>query len=146
GEHKFVSSVEQMMASRCYRDSREPKKLGCISCHDPHKHPAEEEKVAHYRQRCLRCHTEKSCSVAPAERRRQNKDDSCIACHMPRRTSEVNHTAITDHSIPRRPAKAPPPPRTTPGPDDLVPFHRALIDPDDLEVTRNRGLAIIGML
>src|SRR4051812_49581024 len=37
---KFVNSVEQMQASRCYQESREPKKLGCTSCHDPHRAPA----------------------------------------------------------------------------------------------------------
>jgi hypothetical protein len=149
GDFKFVSSVEQMMASRCYEMSAEPKKLGCISCHDAHRHPTPGEKVGHYRQRCLQCHTETSCAVPVAKRHEQNKDDSCIACHMPRISSEVNHTAITDHRIPRRPEKAPPAPterRTTPGPEDLVPFHQELLTPDDPETRRNLGMAIIGML
>lgn len=84
-----------------------------------------------------------------AERHGQNKEDSCIACHMPRISSEVNHTAITDHRIPRRPDKSPPVPtaqRTTPGPDDLVVFHQHLLEADDPEVSRNLGLATIGML
>jgi Tfp pilus assembly protein PilF len=148
GESRFVSSVEQMRASRCYDASREPDKLGCISCHDPHRHPAPEEKVAHYRGRCLRCHTEASCSLPPAQRREKQKDDSCVACHMPRTGSDVNHTSVTDHRIPRNAgaAGAAPPPRSTPGPSDLVAFHRDLIDPGDEELSRNLGLAVMAML
>jgi Flp pilus assembly protein TadD len=149
GGDKFVSSVEQVMASRCYRASREPKKLGCISCHDAHRHPAPEEKVAHYRKNCLQCHTDRSCSLSPAERRARSPEDSCIACHMPRTGSEVSHTMITDHSVPRRPPGPTPSGmahRSTPGPDDLVPFHRHLVAPQDEEVSRNLGLAMLAML
>jgi Tfp pilus assembly protein PilF len=148
GGEKFVSSVEEMMASRCYRESKEPNKLGCSSCHDPHRQPADwAAKVAHYRARCLKCHTDQSCTLPPATRRTKQADDSCIACHMPPTGSEVNHSAITDHTVPRvavppRPAGPP----ETPGPDDLVPFQRAMIPPDDPEAARNLGLARIQML
>ncbi|HKB04177.1 MAG TPA: tetratricopeptide repeat protein [Gemmataceae bacterium] len=146
-DHKFVSSVEQMMASRCYAGSREPNKMGCITCHDPHKHPTGAEKVAHYRARCLQCHTDQNCAVPVATRRETQKDDSCVACHMPPTGSEVNHSAITDHRIPRRAEKAAGKPtrRDTPGPDDLVPFHQAQI-PADEELPRNFGLALMAML
>jgi predicted CXXCH cytochrome family protein len=146
---KFVSSVEQMVASRCYLASQGAKKLGCISCHDPHRAPAPAEKVAFYRQRCLQCHTEKSCGLPPVARREKNKQDSCIACHMPPTGSEVSHTSITDHRIPRRaekPAQGVPARRSFPGPSALVPFHRDLIDLKDEEVSRNLGLALMGML
>jgi tetratricopeptide (TPR) repeat protein len=148
-ELKFVGSVEQMAASRCYRASREPRKLGCISCHDPHRLPAPGEKVAHYRQRCLRCHTEQSCNLPAAARRAQNREDSCIACHMPPTGSEIRHTSVTDHRIPRRPAGrggAAPAPRLLPSPAGLVPFHRDLVDLQDKEVARNRGLALMALL
>jgi predicted CXXCH cytochrome family protein len=148
-DFKFVSSVEQMAVSRCYRASREPKKLDCTSCHDPHGVPTPAEKVAFYRKRCLRCHTEKSCSLPPAARRAKNKDDSCIACHMPRTGSDINHTSITDHRVPRRAdgaGKGKPAPRPFPGPSALVPFHRDLIGRDDPEAARNRGVALMGML
>src|SRR5262249_40962003 len=68
---------------------------------------------------------------------------------MPATGSEVNHSSITDHRIPRRAGKAVPvgeARRPTPGPDDLVPFHRALIPPGDEEATRNLGLAVMAML
>jgi predicted CXXCH cytochrome family protein len=144
---KFVNSFEQLVHSRCYLESQEPKKLGCTSCHDAHKAPAPAEKVAHYRGRCLQCHTPQSCSVPEPARREQNKNDSCVACHMPRGGSEVSHTSITDHRIHRRAAVMPAAERQpTPGPDDLVPFHRQLIPGDDEEELRNRGLAVMAML
>ncbi len=147
-DFKFVSSVEQMAASRCYNASREPKKLGCVSCHDPHKQPAPEEKVAHYRKRCLQCHTEASCSLPSAARREKNKEDSCVACHMPRTGSEVSHAAMTDHRVPRRAAASTPPPaqRPTPGPADLVPFPRDFDGLPEQDLSRNRGLALMAML
>jgi Flp pilus assembly protein TadD len=147
-DFKFVGSVEQMYASRCFQASREPKKLGCISCHDPHALPSAREKAAFYRKRCLQCHTEKSCNL-PLEARLAKNKDSCIACHMPRTDSEINHTSITDHRVPRRPPKSAetgPPPRSFPGSSALVPFHRNLVDLSDEAVSRNRGVALIQML
>jgi Tfp pilus assembly protein PilF len=147
-DFKFVGTVEQMAASRCYRASREPNKLGCISCHDPHRYPAAEEKVAYYRGRCLQCHTEGSCRLPLAARRQKDKQDSCIACHMPRTGSEVNHASITDHRVPRH---APPPTKAPaghqlPGPAALVPFPRDLPGLPAEEVSRNLGIALMGVL
>jgi hypothetical protein len=144
---RLVSAVPQLRTSRCYAASREPNKLWCGSCHDPHKQPAPQERVAHYRRRCLQCHTEESCSVPPHVRRDKQKDDSCIACHMPRTGTEVTHASVTDHRI-RRKAEGPVPSaalRPTPAPSDLVPFHTGGIDPGDEEVLRGLGLALMGM-
>jgi Flp pilus assembly protein TadD len=136
--------AEQLHQSRCFRASNG--KLGCISCHDPHALPAAETKVAHFRSRCLNCHDEKSCGLAPAVRRAQDPADSCIACHMPRSGSKIAHTALTDHRIPRRAAPPAPAPasarRLLPGQSPLVHFHRNLVDPQDLEVARDLGLAL----
>jgi hypothetical protein len=144
---RLVSAVPQLRTSRCYLASKAPNKLWCVSCHDPHKKPAPEERVAHYRGRCLRCHTEKSCGLPLAVRREKQKEDSCIACHMPQTGTEVTHASVTDHRI-RRKAEWPVPSaalRPTPAPSDLVPFHRAYIDPRDEEVLRGLGLALVGM-
>jgi hypothetical protein len=110
GDPKFVGTVEQMYASRCFRESSGPNKLGCISCHDPHALPAEGRKAAYYRERCLACHRTRGCSLS-AERRQQGNADDCIACHMPRTPSDISHTAISDHHIPRRPTGPPDTPR-----------------------------------
>ena len=100
GEEKFVGHVEQMYASRCFAESNG--KLGCISCHDPHSLPTEEDRVAFYRDRCLACHNEAPCSVPLDVRHETTAEDSCIVCHMPNIDTEVRHAASTDHSIPRQ--------------------------------------------
>ena len=102
GETVAVSQVEQMHASRCFQ--RSSGKLGCISCHDPHRLPNPEERLTYFRQRCINCHQEQGCSLP--EPARQAEQDSCIACHMPRLSaSDIPHTVQTDHRILRTPSQ-----------------------------------------
>ncbi len=55
--YKAVSQVEQMHFSKCFKGSSGlGDRLGCVSCHDPHRRPAAEERIAFYRERCLNCH------------------------------------------------------------------------------------------
>jgi predicted CXXCH cytochrome family protein len=132
-----------MVLSRCFRASRD--KLGCVSCHDPHVLPSARLRVAWYRGRCLGCHPDTSCTLPPDERHRQNPDDSCIDCHMPRRdTSDVAHTAITDHRI-VRPLDAGAAGR---GPADfsVVPFHSNLLGVGTDSDPRDLGLTLAEML
>ncbi len=132
-----VSHVEQMYLSRCFRGSAG--KLGCTSCHDPHMLPREPERVGWYRGRCLNCHQDKGCSVPEAERRRREPADSCIACHMPRGDStNIAHTAVTDHRIVRRPT--PGGRESNPADIALVPFHKGGGD------RRELGLALVELL
>jgi hypothetical protein len=142
---KFIGTVEQMYASRCFRESQAPEKLGCISCHDPHKRPAAEKKAAVYRARCLRCHLEQSCSLPRAVRLEKEKQDSCVACHMPRTGSDINHTSITDHRIPRREAApvAPADGWPRPGEVPLVLFPPNLAGTDARETGRDLGVALV---
>ncbi len=102
-KNKFVGTVEQMYASRCFEKSSGADKLGCISCHDPHEKPVADKKVDYYRERCLTCHAQNGCSLPRSARLEKQPDDSCIACHMPSKEASIQHTAITDHRIPRRP-------------------------------------------
>src|SRR5437588_3114686 len=163
--HKAVGQVEQMYESRCYQASKG--ELGCISCHDPHSLPAADKSVAYYRDRCLQCHQEegvrgqrlgvgehpagggmKACSLALPMRKKTQKDDSCIACHMPRSgSSDIVHTAVTDHRILRKPEQGGEAWRAPPGAGlaPLVHFHRALVDADDKNVSRDLGIALIGL-
>jgi hypothetical protein len=147
---KAVNHVEQMVASRCFTGSRDvpaegKRKLGCTSCHDPHRHVGPEERVAHYRARCLACHQAQDCSVPEPARRRQSPPDSCIDCHMQRYPPrDIAHTAATDHRILRRPdpLSAPRPP----GQPGIVPFYRPRPGADDREAGRDLGIALVRIL
>jgi tetratricopeptide (TPR) repeat protein len=117
GEHadRFVGHVEQMHQSGCYVESKG--KLGCISCHDPHRKPDSATKVEFYRQRCLQCHGETDCELPLATRRQRQADDSCHSCHMPYAVTQIQHAAATDHRIPRLPDTPRPVPPVQPTPD-----------------------------
>lgn len=98
-----VSQVEQMQSSRCFLES--DGKLGCTSCHSPHRIPMSSEKEAYYRDRCVKCHApdNRPCAISESERQ-QRTNNSCINCHMPRLpASDVPHTSQTDHRILKRP-------------------------------------------
>jgi predicted CXXCH cytochrome family protein len=141
---KFVSHVEQMHLSGCFKRSKG--KLGCISCHDPHVAPAPEAKAAFYRGRCLNCHGgDKGCTKPLPERLAQSQNDSCIQCHVPVISTDIAHTSITDHRIPRWLEKAGP--AATPEMARarmLAPFHRDLTNPrDQEEVYRALGIAFM---
>ena len=90
----------------------------------------------------------KACSLALPMRKKTQKDDSCIACHMPRSgSSDIVHTAVTDHRILRKPEQGGEAWRAPPGAGlaPLVHFHRALVDADDKNVSRDLGIALIGL-
>ncbi len=146
---RFVGQVEQMHESRCFRASGG--RLGCISCHDPHRLPAPEERVSYYRDRCLECHADRGCRLPAEVRRGRSRDDDCIGCHMPRsRTSDVVHTAAINHRIPRQveaddrsPAGGGKP---RPGESPLVLFHRDVMDElQRAEAGRDLGVALSRM-
>ena len=144
-ERKAVSHVEQMVQSKCFKVSGG--KLGCITCHDPHEPLSVPQRVPVYRNKCLECHaTEHPCSLARADRLKQSKEDSCIACHMTRlRSSDIVHVATTDHAIPRKPrlleAQRPVLGRPALPEVPLVPFHaRPEGDPD---ADRDLGMAMV---
>ncbi len=140
---KFVGKVEQMVSSRCFIRSKGA--MGCSTCHDAHVQPAPASKTEYYRQRCLECHRKTGCSLPLVERKAKN--DSCVVCHMPRLDStDIVHTAIADHRILRQPStvrRQPVPRVLRPGEVPLFHFHKDLVDPIDLEVQRDLGLALI---
>lgn len=114
---KAVNHVEQMYQSKCFSRPVGNVKLGCITCHDPHVSIGPSERQSHYRVQCLKCHDEadredqrkvKACSEPLLRRQEMSPQDSCIDCHMPRyRSSDIAHTASTDHRIVRRPKHQP---------------------------------------
>jgi hypothetical protein len=95
-----VSQVEALDQSECKKKSGDA--MSCTSCHDPHRSPSAEERVAYYRGKCVACH-----GVSFADKHHADHLD-CVACHMPASPSaDVAHTQVTDHRIPRRPQVSP---------------------------------------
>jgi len=95
-----VSQVEALAQSGCKKKAGDA--MSCISCHDPHRSPVPEERVAYYRKKCLACHGESFTAKHHADH------PDCTACHMPSSAStDVAHTQVTDHRIPRRPQVSP---------------------------------------
>jgi len=91
-----LSQFEALSMSACKRKSGD--KMSCVSCHDPHQNPADAEKAAYYRGKCLNCHGE-----VFAAKHHADKPD-CRQCHMPALPSQsVAHTESTDHRILRHP-------------------------------------------
>jgi predicted CXXCH cytochrome family protein len=138
--NKSVGQFEQMEQSRCFTASGG--RLLCTSCHDPHAAPEPAARDAHYRTRCLSCHTppkSKDCSLPLPER--QAKNDSCIACHMPKAaSSNIIHASVTDHRVPRTPEPPPAARGVAFGTPPLVRFRAGPLSPPPEE--RQRDLAI----
>jgi Tfp pilus assembly protein PilF len=145
-EDRFVGQVEQMHDSKCFRASRG--RLGCISCHDPHKFPTPGEKVAYYRDRCLVCHADRGCSLPASDRSERSRDEDCTGCHMPKAsTFDIRHAASANHRIPRQGDGGnrlmATPGKTGHDRRHLVVFHGDLMDAQErAEVERDRGVAL----
>jgi len=87
-----------MRLSKCYIKSGG--QLSCITCHNPHLQPSAQEAPAYFRQRCLTCHTDKSCAVSISLRQHKTPPDDCAGCHMPKRDLKViSHSVLTNHRI-----------------------------------------------
>ena len=72
--------------------------MSCISCHNPHQAITSENRVDFYRAKCIACHG------ATLAANHHSKQPDCTSCHMPApSSSDVAHTQVTDHRIPRRP-------------------------------------------
>lgn len=91
----FVGHFDQIWQSKCYTQSET---LKCISCHDPHHKPTNENIDAVERQYCIQCHQHAECGL-PLQERIEQENDRCVSCHMPPIASEVAHAATTHHTI-----------------------------------------------
>ena len=113
------SQFEALARSVCKKKSGDA--MSCTSCHDPHRSPSPEERTAFYRGKCLACH-----GAAFGEKHHANQPD-CTRCHMPADpSSDIAHTEVTDHRIPRRPTSGglleSAHPNSLPSAPRLVPF------------------------
>jgi hypothetical protein len=87
-----------MRLSKCYVKSAG--RLSCITCHNPHTQPSQQDASAYFRQKCLTCHTEKSCAVPLSLRQHKTPPDDCAGCHMPKRdVTVISHSVLTNHRI-----------------------------------------------
>ncbi len=87
-----------MTLSKCYRASGG--RLSCITCHDPHVEPANEEVPIFFNKRCMSCHTDQNCKLPSEARRQSSPPDNCIGCHMPKREiGFIAHASLTNHRI-----------------------------------------------
>ncbi|HUO87467.1 MAG TPA: tetratricopeptide repeat protein, partial [Thermoanaerobaculia bacterium] len=147
----------RLRQSACWQESgRTPT---CITCHDPHRKVAPDDRADHYRAACLGCHgggeaeggvAAESTAVAEAHRRAGVAASAdCVSCHMPRRrTQDVVHVVMTDHRITRRAeleeVRLAPLPETDPILEDLFP-----LDPERAPRGREgelyRALAVVRM-
>ena len=98
GRTDSVRQVQQMMQSQCYVKSPN---MGCTSCHDPHKVPEEDRRIAFFRDRCVACHPDPDPCSATSDQRTAVAD-SCVECHMPKLDLVSSaHVSQTDHRIVR---------------------------------------------
>lgn len=87
---KAVSHSEQLAASRCSVGSQ--RQLWCGTCHNPHGEISQTDV-------CRSCH-----GTLPTAH--VQNPPQCVSCHMPKReATNVAHTAVTDHTIPRLPRR-----------------------------------------
>ncbi len=125
---KVVSQVEQLAQSRCARESGG--KLWCGTCHDPHD--PKKLTVARQREVCQSCHNKPLAESHP------KAAEDCASCHMLRTsTTEIAHTAYTDHRIRIKPEEPGAP--TAAGDPDLVAWR----EPASAIRLRNLGLAYL---
>jgi tetratricopeptide (TPR) repeat protein len=97
---RAASQFEALAQSTCKKKSGDA--MSCTSCHDPHRSVPADERVSFYRAKCLACH-----GVAFGAKHHADQPD-CAHCHMPAMlSSDVAHTEVTDHRIPRRPSTGP---------------------------------------
>ncbi len=126
GTLRAVSQSELLARSQCARQSGG--RLWCGTCHDPHANP--EKQVRAIQGVCLFCHGDLFAA------KRHQPAVECVSCHMPRlRPTNVAHSAITDHSIPRVPREQ----RSEESDAHAEP--RAWREPDPALVRRDLGMA-----
>ncbi|MFN0052542.1 MAG: multiheme c-type cytochrome [Planctomycetales bacterium] len=134
-----VGHVEQLARSACYLESET---LTCLTCHNPHDKPREDERTDYYRTICLKCHQSESCRVDPALRAAQSADNDCVKCHMPGTATEIVHLAFTHHRIgihrPEEASEHQPVPHSL----ELEPWHD-LSGLSEIDFQRALGLAYI---
>lgn len=111
-ERTATDHAEQLARSKCQQSAGD--KLWCGTCHDAHAGSTRQAA-------CLDCHQ-------PHER----GGADCAGCHMPKgRSREGEHDVYTDHTIARKPGRAP-------GPRVMQPFPGMTATDRDLALAERR--------
>jgi predicted CXXCH cytochrome family protein len=100
---EIAHAAYRLRQSACFQKTRDlpaGQALTCTSCHNPHDIPRGDAAVRHYQSVCAGCHQPSLARLVEAGRHPSSPD--CLDCHMPkRRTDDVVHVVMTDHSIQR---------------------------------------------
>ena len=109
-EYRFVSQVERLVLSECFRGAPE---MTCTTCHDPHR-GAEAQGVASFNTACQGCHETESPSACSRSRSPEltveaaagvsrRSEAGCIDCHVRKsQPFDLPHVASADHLVRRR--------------------------------------------
>ena len=90
----------RLRQSPCYVKSEG--KLGCTTCHDPHRKVPKVKHAEYYRKKCMQCHELTDCEMHEMGKTRDPAQSDCISCHMfEARPADVVHVTTTDHFIRR---------------------------------------------
>lgn len=117
-DFRFVSQLERLALSACFRASPE---MTCTTCHDPHT-SAVRQGTASFDAACLECHDcarGEEAGVPAVTGEPARTPDGCVDCHVRRsQPFDLPHVRSADHFIRRR----------IPPPQDDLP-HRQFADP-----------------
>ncbi len=95
GEMTVVGHVDQLRLSSCYQASE----MSCVTCHDPHNMPTAENRLEYYQAVCASCHQQQGCSVAAEVLQQKQPDNDCVACHMPKSSTDLPHMNFHHHRV-----------------------------------------------
>jgi predicted CXXCH cytochrome family protein len=132
GALRAVSQSELLAQSQCAKQSGG--RLWCGTCHNPHGNQQgnQQNRAQAIQKVCISCHGDLFAAG------RHKPAEECVSCHMPRlRPTNVAHSAVTDHSIPRKPHGQ------LEGGDS--PELKAWREPDPVLIRRDLGLAYFEM-
>ncbi len=96
---EIAGAAYRLERSACFQQSHGA--LQCSTCHNPHDVPRGEAASRHYTAVCRQCHSAAFDRLVASGKHTSESD--CTGCHMPkRRTDDVVHVVMTDHTIQRR--------------------------------------------
>ncbi|MGW9687038.1 cytochrome c3 family protein [Flagellimonas sp. 2504JD1-5] len=83
-----------LTSSECFKQAGT---MDCSTCHNPHKNQRGDS--SHFNQKCMECHntTQVTCTAEP--NKIGQKENNCIACHMPSFPSRIMKAQVVQDSV-----------------------------------------------